>query len=123
MGQTDLSTNVVPFVGHSTIRELSGTGYTEFPLPRQLKSMSELLEEAFKMGYFGLSTGLEYLPGRLAKEEELLGLAKTAGEYQRLVMSHVRNEDDNQIEKSLNELINMGEYCPVHVSHIKVVYG
>ena len=123
MGQTDLSTNVMPFIGHSTIREISGTGYTEFPLPRQLQSMNELLEEAFKIGYFGLSTGLEYLPGSLAKEEELHGLAKTVGEYNGLVMSHVRNEDDDQIEKSLNELIGMGTFCPVHVSHIKVVYG
>ena len=62
-------------------------GYTEFPFPHQLQSMNELLEEAFKIGYFGLSTGLEYLPGGLAKEEELRGLAKTVGEYHALIMA------------------------------------
>ncbi len=38
-------------------------------------------------------------------------------------MSHIRNEDDDGIEDSLDELIYMSKYCPVHVSHIKVVYG
>ena len=118
-----LSVNVVPFIGHSTIRELSGTGYAEFPVPRQIEAMQDLLSIALDLGYFGLTTGLEYLPGGLARNEELEALASVVSKYDKIIMSHIRNEDDDVIETSLKELINLGKFCPVHVSHIKVVYG
>lgn len=38
-------------------------------------------------------------------------------------MSHMRNEDDDAMESSIRELMGQGDYCPVHVSHIKVVYA
>ena len=118
-----LSVNVVPFIGHSTIRKLSGTGYTEFPVPRQIEAMQDLLSNALDLGYFGLTTGLEYSPGGLACNEELEALALVVSEHEKIIMSHIRNEDDDVIETSLKELINLGKFCPVHVSHIKVVYG
>ncbi len=118
-----LPLNVVPFVGHSTLRELSGIGYEPLPEPGQIGAMLVLLSDAMKSGYFGLTLGLEYRPGGLAGEAELKALAKTVGDYDGLIMSHVRNEDDDDIKYSLNELINQGQFCRVHVSHIKVVYG
>ncbi|MFO7824889.1 MAG: amidohydrolase family protein, partial [Cyclobacterium sp.] len=83
----------------------------------------ELLADAMVNGCFGLSTGLEYNPGYLAEQEELDRLAKIAGEYGGMVMSHMRNEDNDQIERSLEELMQQGNHCPVHVSHIKIVYA
>ena len=35
----------------------------------------------------------------------------------------MRNEDDDQIEASMAELIAQGEYAPVHIAHMKSVYG
>lgn len=123
LSNAGLATNIIPFVGHSTIREVSLTGYSERPVAGQLLAMNDLLAEALDLGYFGMSTGLEYLPGGLADTEELHGLARVVGAKNSLLMSHLRNEDNDQIENSLAELIGMGKYCQVHVSHIKVVYG
>ena len=115
--------NIVPFVGHSSLRAQSKIGFDENPSFSDLQRMDSLLSNAMEAGYFGLSTGLEYLPGGKAKANELELLAKTVGRYDGLMMSHVRNEDDDQIEKSFAELFNLAKFCRVHVAHIKVVYG
>ena len=118
-----LGVNVISFMGHSTLRLLSGAGYEQNPTTEQLDSMRLLLAKAMEDGAFGMSTGLEYTPGYYAQDEELAALAKVVGEKNGIIMSHMRNEDDDQIEKSLDELLAQGEFAPVHISHFKVVYG
>ena len=54
---------------------------------------------------FGLSTGLEYNPGLNADTAELRALAKIVGANDRLIMSHMRNEDDDQLETSIADLM------------------
>lgn len=120
---TGLGVNVITFVGHSTLRELSGTNYSVQPTEGQLASMQEILRQSMKRGAFGLSTGLEYTPGYYAEAEEMEALAKVVGDNGGIIMSHMRNEDDDQIENSINELLLQGSYAPVHISHFKVVYG
>ena len=70
-----------------------------------------------------MSTGLEYTPGYYAKDQEMTLLAEKVGEYNAVIMSHIRNEDDEVIENSIIELLRQGRYSKVHVSHMKVVYG
>ncbi len=115
--------NIAMFVGHGTLRMLSGVGYDKNPSEQKLVQMDSLLADAMAAGSFGLSTGLEYNPGYLAEQSELNRLAKTVGVYGGMVMSHMRNEDDDYLEESLDELMAQGDFCRVHVSHIKIVYG
>ena len=115
--------NVAMFIGHGTLRQQSGTGYAPKPEPEQMKRMEELLHDALRAGGFGMSTGLEYTPGIYAGEEELLRLARVVGEHGGMIMSHMRNEDNDAIEASLRELLRQGRYCNVQASHLKVVYG
>lgn len=115
--------NIALFAGHGTLRQLSGIGYDTEPAPAAIARMEALLEEAFDAGCFGLSTGLEYTPGAYAGDTELLALARVVGTHDGLIMSHVRNEDDDAIEASLRELLRQGQHCHVHASHLKVVYG
>ncbi|HEY5691960.1 MAG TPA: amidohydrolase family protein [Cyclobacteriaceae bacterium] len=115
--------NVLTFIGHSTLRSLSGTNYAEEPTSDQLQRMVDLLSKGFGQGAFGMSTGLEYTPGYYAQAPEMAELAKAVGAHHGIIMSHMRNEDDNQIEKSIHELLMQGQYAPVHISHFKVVFG
>ena len=117
-----IGVNLAMFVGHGTLRELSGIGRNPEPGPDAMQRMLELLDRNLKVA-FGLSTGLEYTPGLYADSSELLALAETVGRNNRVVMSHMRNEDDDQIEASMAELIAQGEYAPVHIAHMKSVYG
>lgn len=117
-----IGVNLAMFVGHGTLRELSGIGRDPVPDTEQLQRMLEMLDSNLEVS-FGLSTGLEYNPGLNAAEEELLALAEVVGRRDRVIMSHMRNEDDDAIEASLAELIAQGEYARVHVAHMKSVYG
>jgi N-acyl-D-amino-acid deacylase len=38
-------------------------------------------------------------------------------------MSHLRSEDDGDLDAAIDELILQGEYAKVHIAHIKSVYG
>jgi N-acyl-D-aspartate/D-glutamate deacylase len=87
-----------------------------------MQRMLEMLDSNLKVT-FGLSTGLEYNPGLNASAEELLALAEVVGRNDRVIMSHMRNEDDDQIEASMAELIAQGEFARVHIAHMKSVYG
>ncbi len=115
--------NIAMFAGHNTLRQLSGINYDSIGDPSKLEKMEELLQDAMDAGAFGMTTGLEYSPGEFSKMEELQGLAKIAGKNNGIIMSHMRNEDESEVETSINELLAQGKYCPVHISHIKVVYG
>jgi N-acyl-D-aspartate/D-glutamate deacylase len=84
--------------------------------------MLDMLEETLDYT-FGMSTGLEYNPGLNADSEELRRLAQVVGRKDRMIMSHLRNEDDDQIEDSIAELLDQGQYARVHIAHLKSVYG
>ena len=117
-----IGTNLAMFVGHGTLRNQSGIGMTADPEPEQMDRMLAMLDETLDYT-FGLSTGLEYNPGLNAKTSELRALAKVVGGNSRLIMSHMRNEDDDQLEASIAELLEQGEDARVHISHLKSVYG
>lgn len=115
--------NIISFAGHNTLRQLSGIGFDSIPSKENLRRMENMLAKAMEAGAFGLTTGLEYSPGEFSRKEELRSLAKIVGRNNGIIMSHLRNEDDDDVESSIHELLAQGEYCPVHISHIKVVYG
>ncbi|WP_143961720.1 N-acyl-D-amino-acid deacylase family protein [Litoribacter populi] len=115
--------NVAMFAGHGTLRMLSGIEYDKTPSEEGFQKLDQLVADAMKAGAFGVTTGLEYNPGYLADRNELARVAKVVGEHEGIMMSHMRNEDDDAIEESLDEFLSLAEHCPVHVSHIKVVYA
>ncbi|MCP2044000.1 amidohydrolase family protein [Pontibacter sp. HSC-36F09] len=119
----ELGVNVAMFAGHNTLRMLSGIAYDSIPSAQGMAKMEQLLTDALDAGCFGLTTGLEYNPGYYAQHDELNRLAEIVGKKGGISMSHMRNEDDAYVEASIRELLEQGKYCPVHVSHIKVVYG
>lgn len=117
-----IGTNLAMFVGHGTLRNQSGIGMSANPEPEQTARMLTLLDDTLKYT-FGLSSGLEYNPGLNATTAELRAMAKVVGANDRMIMSHMRNEDDEQLESSIAELLEQGEDARVHISHLKSVYG
>jgi N-acyl-D-amino-acid deacylase len=122
VSQQGIATNLAMFVGHGTLRSLSGIGLEPEPAPDDMATMLAMLDET--LGYtFGMSTGLEYNPGLNAKSAELRALAEVIGQHDRVIMSHLRNEDDDKLEQSIAELLEQGEHARVHISHLKSVFG
>ena len=98
LSSRNLGANLVPFVGHGTIRKavmgLSGAAADA----EQVKQMEELLAECFEAGACGLSFGLFYAPGCYASTDEAVALAKIAAKYNRPVSAHIRSESDTLVE-------------------------
>ena len=117
-----IGTNLAMFVGHGTLRNQTGIGRSDSPEPDAMQRMLDSLDRSLSYT-FGFSTGLEYNPGLNASIEELRALAKVVGQNERMIMSHMRNEDDDQLENSIAELLEQGAYARVHISHLKSVYG
>ncbi len=122
VSQQGIGANLAMFVGHGTLRNQAGIGLATVPEPGALQRMLDDLDAALDYT-FGMSTGLEYNPGLNAQSAELEALAKVVGANDRMIMSHMRNEDDHALEESIAELLQQGRHARVHVSHLKSVYG
>lgn len=123
MDRYDLQLNIAYLLGHGTVRRMAEIPDKAAPSEEQQLEMGRLLGNALDAGFYGMSTGLEYVPGLFAEEAELIELAKVIGEKEGLIMSHMRNEDNEALEASIEELIRQGAHCRVHIAHLKVVYG
>jgi len=114
------SINIVPLVGHGTIRTLVMGFDNRKPTKNEIKKMKKLLAQSLKEGVFGLSTGLIYPPGIYSTTEELIELSKILLEYNGIYTSHIRGEGDSLVD-AVSEAIEIGREsgAPIHVSHHK----
>ena len=118
-----IAINVASHVGHNTIR-LAVMGYDNRPPTKdELYDMKGLVAEAMKGGAFGLSSGLEFSPGRSSNIDELVELCKVVAKYGGLYVTHKRQRDIRGIE-ALKEAIEIGKRAgvPVHISHLSLRY-
>ena len=101
--------NVTTLVGHNTVREAAmGGSFDRKPTPAELTKMQQMVERGMKDGACGLSTGLIYLPGTFAKTDEIVSLAKVAGQYDGIYATHMRNESD-EVLKALDEAFTVAK--------------
>ena len=116
--------NVAALSGHGSIRRLAQIPDSVRKLSsEQVARMREVLRSDLQAGTYGMSTGLEYVPGIYSEPEEVLALAREVGAAGGVVMSHMRSENDETINQSIDELTAQGAYARVHISHLKVVFG
>ena len=114
--------NAALLVGHGQIRELVMGMEDREPTPEELEEMKTLVQEAMEQGAYGLSTGLEYLPGRYGNTDEVIELVKVIAPYGGIYHTHMRNEGGKLLE-AVKEAIEISEKsgAPVHISHFKAV--
>jgi len=117
--------NIAPLAGHGTIRacvmgDEGKGGERVVPTRNEMKEMKGMLDGAMKDGAFGLSTGLNYAPGRNALTKEVIELCKVVNKYGGVYSSHIRCEGDKLIEAT-EEFIDICESAVVRgtISHHK----
>ena len=116
------SQNLAWFVGHNTVRYAAGV-FVPDASEEQLRLMESFVAEAMDAGALGLSTGLEFNPGRQAPTRELVRLNKVVGRYGGTYTSHVRNRDE-WLQDSIDEFLTIireggtkGEISHLNVRH------
>lgn len=119
--KSELSANMMLFMGHSALRlAVMGTSDAK-PDAEQMAKMKALLEDAMKQGCVGLSTGLFYPPSAYADVDEISALCEVVAKYGGMHTTHIRNEG-SQVLKSLEEVLEVSRRTGVrlNVSHHKV---
>lgn len=118
--QEKISVNQAMLLGQGTLRQ-NAIGMENRPLTSdELKSVLRAVEEGMDQGAFGLSTGLEYTPGRYTPTEEIVAMSRVVARRGGLYASHIRNEEALLLE-AINEAIEIGRTAGlrVEVSHLK----
>lgn len=118
-----ISGNLAWLVGHNSLRNLASVKGSEVT-EKQYKTMEHGLRQAFKDGAIGLSSGLEFEPGRTSRPEELMRLAGVVKEYDAIYTSHIRNRDSHVLE-ALDEFLAVIEHHNIRgeVSHMNIRYN
>ncbi len=114
--------NFASLVGHGSVREAVMGRADRAPSAAELARMQDLVRAAMREGAFGLSTGLFYVPGTFARTEEVVALARVAGEMGGIHVSHMRDEAGGVVA-SVRETIAIGEEgrLPTQVTHHKMI--
>lgn len=122
VAKTRIVPNLGTFVGHGSIRSAVFGSVNRAPTLDELERMRALVREAMREGAFGLSTGLFYVPAIFSTTDEIVELAKVAGEMGGMHISHIRDEESG-VEASVRETIAIGERggLPTQVTHHKTI--
>jgi len=88
----------------------------------EIRRMQELVSEAMEAGAFGISTGLNYLPGAFCDTAELAEVTKPVSAYGGMYVSHIRTQSE-EIFESIDEAIEIARTAGVglHISHLKLL--
>ncbi|HYB96507.1 MAG TPA: D-aminoacylase [Vicinamibacterales bacterium] len=115
--------NLGTFVGAGGIRSYVMGNGQKTATPQDIDAMKKLVEQAMQHGALGLSTSLQYVPGRFATTDEIVELAKVARQYGGIYITHQRSES-GQIIPSLDEAFAVAERAaiPTEVWHLKTAY-
>lgn len=115
-----VSTNVASFVGAATAREFVIGDSSRAPTAEELEIMQDVVRQAMKEGAMGVASALVYAPGYYAQTDELIALAKAAGEYGGMYISHMRSES-NALLQAIDELIRIAREAdvPAEIYHLK----
>ncbi len=115
-----ISVNQAMLTGHNTLRQ-NAIGMADRRLTDdEFRGMVLELEQALDQGTFGLSSGLEYLPGSYAPPEELKALARVVARRGGLYATHMRDESARVLE-AVDEALEVAETTGVRleISHLK----
>lgn len=109
--------NFAFYVGAANAREMVLGHADRAPNADELRKMEAIVRQSVDEGAVGLSSALIYPPGRFARTEELIAMARVAGGY----WTHLRNEA-NDIESAIDEAIRIGREAnvPVNIFHLKI---
>lgn len=117
--------NYATFTGFGSIRNKVIGSSRRPPTPGELANEQALVRTAMCEGAIGLSTGLFYAPQSFAQTDEVIALAKAAGELGGVYDTHLRDEGSYGIglAAAVHETIAIAREAPipVHISHLKAL--
>jgi len=125
MDKAHNATNLVGMVGHGALRELTmGMNASRPATEAEVQAMVKLTEQVLEEGAFGVSTGLEYHPGKTATQDEIVAICGAVAKVDSLYATHPRNRDRRYFV-GFGEALDVAREAGVRlqISHINPKYG
>jgi N-acyl-D-amino-acid deacylase len=112
--------NLVPLVGHGTVRLAVMGMDPRAPTTDELQQMRASVTQAFVDGAWGYSTGLIYAPCSYATTDEVAAVGQAASPFDGIYFTHMRDEGDHLLE-AIEEALSIGRSAGLRVqlSHFK----
>ncbi|MCB2310962.1 amidohydrolase family protein [Clostridium tagluense] len=116
----ELKNNFTILISHGAIKSSVMNFDSRIATKEEINTMCNIAEDAMKAGAFGMSIGLQYLPGIFSTKDELIAICSVIAKYDGIVMVHLRNHDDT-ITSALEEIIYIAKQSKVrlHISHLR----
>ena len=128
--------NAILMVGHNSIRaEAMGDDYRRLATPDEVQRMRALARAGMEAGAFGMSAGLEYVPGRWSDTDEVVAVVEEIVPFGGVFIEHERSSGTSPMWwrpsqdeagpptmlNSIQETIEIGERtgATVVATHIK----
>jgi N-acyl-D-amino-acid deacylase len=120
MVERGVSPNIGSFLGGGTLREYAKGLDMGTPTPDELQTMKRVMAQCMEDGALGVSYALIYPPDTYTSTDELIEVAKVAGQYGGIYVTHMRSEGDLLLE-AIDEAIQIGRQAnlPVEIYHLK----
>src|SRR3989440_12178185 len=120
MVERGVSPNIGSFLGGGTLREYTKGLEVGAHTPGERETMRRVMAEAMEDGAFGVSYALIYPPDTYTSTGELIEVAKVAGHYGGIYVTHIRSEGDHLLE-AIDEAVEIGRRAslPVEIYHLK----
>ena len=121
--KTGISINFGTYFSETQARVAVLAQDSRAPTPEELQRMKVIMETAMKAGAMGMTTALIYPPSSYASTNELIEVAKVAGQYGGIYASHIRGEG-KELVQSIEEAITISEKggLPVEIFHLKAAF-
>jgi N-acyl-D-aspartate/D-glutamate deacylase len=112
--------NIAQLVPHGEVRDKVMGKVRRAPTDEELEQMRKLADEGMQQGAWGMSTGLQYVPGAYAETDELVAIATVVGRHGGIYASHMRDESD-ELMVAIEEVLEIARRAnlPCHISHLK----
>ncbi len=88
--------NVILLVGHGVVRRLAmGSEFQREATDVEIKAMQQYLRQGLEAGAWGMSAGLEYVPGRWSNTAEFEALAQVVADSGGVIVEHERGSGED----------------------------
>jgi len=120
MVERGVSPNIGSFLGGGTLREYAKGLEMGAPTAGELETMRRVLAAAMEDGALGVAYALIYPPDSYTSTQELVEVAKVAGQYGGIYVTHMRSEGEHLLE-AIDEAVEIGRRAqlPVEIYHLK----
>lgn len=122
LNQLGVGVNVVPLVGHGSIRIAAMGMEDRAPTPDELDTMQRLAATEIEHGAFGFSTGLTLAPSSFSETEELVAISRAVAAKGGFYATHSRLWAGWHY-RAVEEAIEIGRRAklPIQISHQTIV--